>query len=124
MSIFINWSNHPFEKWDPLQFDAAKALGHPVFIPFPNVEPDSSIEEIVEQAHRCVQELMELYSDPKTTIIMVQGEMTLLYHILKLLEQGGYRVVAATSERDVKQLPDGTELKSFHFVAFRDYFLK
>ena len=122
MNCFVNWSNHPFEKWDKAQLEAARALGDLVYIPFPDVAPTGSTAEIIERAKACVQELLGRYPDPDSVVIMVQGEMTLLYHILKLLERAGYRVVAATSDRDVQVLPDGKELKTFKFRAFRDYF--
>lgn len=119
---FVNWSNHPYENWDSSQLTKAKEYGQLVFIPFPDVPPDSSTVEIILLAMSLVDDFVKKYPDTEQVVTMIQGEMTLLYHLLKLLERKGYRVVAATSKRDIQILPDGRELKSFKFSGFRDYF--
>ncbi len=121
-STFVNWSNHPYEIWDASQLTAAREYGKLDYIPFPDVPPDSSIEDIISLAESLVDEFVKKYPDTEQVVTMIQGEMTLLYHLLKLLENKGYRVVAATSQRDNQLLPDGKELKTFKFSGFRDYF--
>lgn len=123
MSVFVNWSNHPFNSWDAQQLEAAKAFGELVYRPFSDVSPTCSAAEIISLAELQVNDFSIQFPDKQNVVIMLQGEMTLLYHLLKLLEIQGYRVVAATSERDVIHTPDGKEIKSFRFAGFRDYFM-
>lgn len=120
--IFVNWSNHPYETWDVSQLTAAKEHGRLVFIPFPDVPPESSTAEVASLAMSLVDDFVKKYPNAEQVVTMIQGEMTLLYHLLKLFESKGYRVVAATSKRNTQILPDGKELKTFKFVGFRDYF--
>ena len=63
------------------------------------------------------------FPNKQETVVMVQGEMTLLYQLLRRLEGHGYRAVAASSIRDVRINADGSETKFFKFHRFRDYFL-
>ncbi len=44
--FFINFSNHPFESWGEEQKKAAEAYGTLVEIPFPNIPPEWSTEEV------------------------------------------------------------------------------
>ena len=119
---FVNWSNHPYDTWDSAQLAAAKEFGLLEYVPFPDVPPSSTTHEIISLANALVEDFIKKYPDPQSVVTMVQGEMTLLYHLLKQLEVKGYRVVAATSRRDTVLLPDGKELKTFKFNGFRDYF--
>ena len=123
MSIFVNWSNHPYDTWDPNQLTAAKELGTLEFLPFPEVTPASSAQDVEKMANNLIDSFSKKYPHPESVVTMIQGEMTLLYHLLKLLENKQYRVVAATSERIIERLPDGRELKTFKFCRFRDYFV-
>ena len=122
MPVFVNWSNHPYETWETEQLSAAKSLGRLDYLPFPEVPPCSTTEDIIRQANSLIDDFTAKYPEPGDVVTMVQGEMTLLYHLLKLLESKGYRAVAATSRRDTVRLQDGSEIKTFKFDRFRDYY--
>ena len=125
MKTFINWSNHPYERWSSKQLEVARSLGELMYIEFPKILPEDSPISIKEQAESSVVEIIEKYDNPNDVVIMLQGEMTFLYHALKLFEQKGYRVVAATTKKlPPKFTPDGKEIKEFEFVGFRDYFVR
>lgn len=121
-TVFVNWSNHPYDTWDSSQLDAAKDFGRLDYLPFPDVPPDSTKDDIIALADTLVDGFTRKYPEPESVVTMLQGEMSLLYHLLKRLENKGYHAVAATSKRDNTILPDGQELKTFKFNAFRYYF--
>lgn len=122
--MFINISNHPSKNWSDLQITLAEAIsGDNVIldIPFPNVDPRALCFDVREVADMVMDQLKGL--DIET--VMVQGEMTLTYLLVKRLLAQDIRVVATTTERVVKEVtkPDGTVVKTsvFQFVDFREY---
>lgn len=123
MKLFINWSNHPSSSWQEPQRKSAEALGRIVDISFPEVDPKVDIESISKLADSLMGDFIVRFPNKKETVVMVQGEMTLLYQLLRRLEGHGYRAVAASSIRDVRINADGSETKFFKFHRFRDYFL-
>ena len=123
MNHFVNWSNHPSSSWSEEQYAAASALGEVVDIPFPNIPPDSDIQEVDSLARSGVESILAAYPDKKRTVIHIQGEMTFLYRALLLLEKEGYRAVASTSERQVTIASTGEKVVRFDFSGFRDYFI-
>ena len=120
-TVFINFSNHPSCFWGAEQRQAAESIGRIVDVAFPAVQADASAETVREMAETVCAEL-EAYSCP---VVMVQGEFTLTYHIVKLLKEKGIRVVASCSARDAEETmrKDGSSVKNstFRFVQFRDY---
>ena len=121
--MFINFSNHPSEKWDDKQYDAAKCFGEVTDVPFPNVSPTADEEEIITLGNKCASMIMEHASEGDT--VMVQGEFSLSYYVINALKNKGIRVVSACSARNVEERvgDDGkTERKAyFSFVRFREY---
>lgn len=123
MKTFINFTNHPFDSWSEMQKDAARSLGKVIDIPFPVVRPEDDIFAIEEIAKNIANDIKLQYPNPEEVTVMIQGEMTLLYQLLKILERYGYRSVAATTQkRDVIVNSDGTETRNFEFYGFRDYY--
>lgn len=120
-TVFINFSNHPSCFWGAEQRQAAESIGRIVDVAFPAVQADASAETVRETAETVCAEL-EAYSCP---VVMVQGEFTLTYHIVRILKEKRIRVVASCSTREAKETsqPDGSSVKNstFRFVQFRDY---
>lgn len=120
-SIFVNLSNHPSSSWGAEQRQAAESIGRIVDVPFPAVPADASAESVKDMAADVCGKIEE-YCCP---VVMVQGEFTLTYHIVKILEEKGIRTVASCSEREAEEIvqPDGSIMKHsvFRFVQFRDY---
>mgnify|MGYP006924884498 FL=1 len=118
---FINLSNHPSSGWGEEQKQAAKQWGTIIDYPFPEVDAQSSTQNIKELAGTIV--ISVLKKNPSA--IMCQGEMTLTYQLVKLFKEKGLTVLAACSERKISEtiLPDGTYQKKavFQFVKFREY---
>lgn len=118
---FINLSNHPSAGWEEKQKEAAQHWGAIIDYPFPAVDAQSSTQDVKELAKTIVIDVLK----KNPAAVMCQGEMTLTYEIVKLLEEQGVTVLAACSERKISEttLPDGTYQKKaiFQFVRFREY---
>ena len=119
--MFLNISNHPSAMWTADQRDAASAYGDIVDLPFPEVSPVLSRQEVQALA----DEFTDIILVSKPNIILCQGEYTLTYALVTNLTAQGIKVVAACSDRasEEKVLSDGsTERKmTFKFVQFREY---
>lgn len=117
---FINLSNHPSDLWEEKQLEAAGQFGEIVDIPFPQVGPEASHEDILALAEECVHAIEEKAQDAEITV-HVMGEMTLTYAIVARLKEMGIPCVASTTERHVELNDDGTKTSEFCFVRFREY---
>lgn len=114
---FVNFSNHPSEKWSKEQMDAALQLGKEIAdIPFPAVSPEASEEEIMELAKQLADKILKQYP----TAVMCMGEFNLSYQVIKILKEHGIRVVAACTERNMRE-ENGERIYRFCFVKFREY---
>ena len=118
-SLFINLSNHPVEKWSPIQHDAAAAYGRVMDIPFPPIQPDATTDDIHEQADEYVKKILEINSS-HDVIVHIMGEMTFTYSVVERLKALGIRCVASTTKRNVTE-QNGQKTSTFEFVQFRDY---
>lgn len=116
---FINLSNHPSSNWAPLQLKCAGEYGTIVDIPFPDVDPDLSEEELEDLAQRTTKTLCNAYPSPATVHVM--GEMTLTFLVVSELKSLGYTCLASTSERTVTTNEKGDKIVHFEFVRFRQY---
>jgi len=116
--MFVNISNHPSSKWPQAQFQAAIEKGGPIRdIPFPNVPPTASTEDVRAMANTLASKI-----NPGD-IVMVQGEFSLTFELSRQLVAKGSQVVVACSERrSIEQPnPDGSVTKTavFDFCQFR-----
>lgn len=118
---FVNFSNHPFEKWDTAQRSEAEKIGPIVNVPFPAVDPESDEEALADLA----QKQMDLILSYHPKAVMCQGEFTLCNLIIRQLQRAGIDVYAACSERQSREYIDetGKTVRSlvFKFVRFRKY---
>jgi len=131
--MFINISNHPSSRWDEKQLEAAKSLGGRVFdLPFPQVDPSASSEEVAELAKKTMSQIWDIIKENMTTtdtesddfesvVVHVMGEQVLCWHLLCLLKDRRIPAVASTTERKVEE-KDGVKTSVFQFVQFRHYF--
>lgn len=119
--MFINCSNHKSIDWSDGQLSAAHKYGEIVDYPFPNVSPELSKAEIIGIAKKVVEDIKNL----NPLAVMCQGEQTLSYHIVRLLNDEGIRVLAGCTERNTREVKnsDGsiTKIAIFNFVKFREY---
>lgn len=119
--MFINFTNHSSVLWDDKQKEDASQYGMIYDIPFPQISPQMSSDEIKEMAEYWVK----IIKDKHPKAILVQGEMTLTYHIVRLLKKDHFKVLCACSVRQAQERKDekGRIYKEsiFHFIKFREY---
>lgn len=120
---FVNFTNHASSKWAAAQLEAAKEYGDIIDIPFPMVSPVATKEDIQELAEKSVQDILS--NSPSA--VMVQGEMTLVYNVVRRLQDKGIACVAACTRRrtdeEVQKLAAAglTKEGMFEFMGFREY---
>lgn len=120
---FVNFSNHASSKWTNAQLEAARAYGDIVDIPFAQVAPSATKAEVDALAEAEVAKIM----DAAPSVVMVQGEMTLVYNVVRRLENEGIKCVAACTRRrtdeEVQRLAAAglTKEGMFEFMGFREY---
>ncbi|MDO4383768.1 MAG: hypothetical protein Q4C18_04675 [Eubacteriales bacterium] len=100
--IFINYSNHPSNRWNPEQRAAAEKYGRIVDMEFHKVSMDEDERDIEWEAYAEYCRIMALHP----VAVMCQGEFTLTYVLIQLLQQAGVTVLAACSERKVEESID------------------
>lgn len=115
-SIFVNFTNHPSNRWDEKQKKEALKYGKIVDMEFPKVAASGSRDYIVDLAERYVEGILELHP----AAVLCQGEFCLAYHVISKLKEKGILVLAACSERMVVE--DGNKKEVlFVFEQFREY---
>lgn len=120
---FVNYSNHVSSRWSSAQLEAARAYGDIVDIPFAQVDPSATKAEVDALAEAEVAKIM----DATPSVVMVQGEMTLVYNVVRRLESRGIKCVAACTRRrtdeEVQKLAAAglTKEGMFEFMRFREY---
>ena len=118
---FINFSNHPSQGWEADQLDAAQEYGTVVDIPFPSVSAWASTADVNRLAGKVCEEI-EKY---RPAAVMVQGEFTLTYHVIRMLKEKQITVLAGCAERETREekCSDGSvqKIARFKFVQFREY---
>lgn len=119
MTTFINFSNHPSSGWGEQQMLQAERYGQVIDLPFPQVDPAMTGEQVRELAAECVARIVD-EGDPATLTVHVMGEMTVVFHVVTALKARGVRCVASTTERIVTEA-DGKKVSEFRFVQFREY---
>ena len=120
--MFINFSNHPSNKWKAEQRTAAQQYSDEIYdIPFPDVSASATERDIAALAEKCVHEICE----QRPSAVLCQGEMTLTYLIVKHLIELGIPVLAACSERRTVESQDSDgntqQFSIFTFKQFRRY---
>ena len=118
--LFLNLSNHSSDKWSEAQLDAARAYGEVVDMPFPEIDPGATTEEIHRLAEEYADRITSSYLGRDLTVHLM-GEMTFTFRLVTLLHARGVRCVASTTQRKTSELPDGTKESIFEFQAFREY---
>lgn len=119
MQQFINLTNHPSSNWTGTQLAAAQAIGPITDIAFPEVDEQSSAQQIDALAEEYLAKV-KTAADGHPCTVHVMGEMTFTYRLVTLLKEAGYKCVASTSQRMVEEQADGTK-KRFEFCQFREY---
>lgn len=115
--MFWNISNHPSSDWGSEQMVAAEAMGGEVRdIPFPNVHPNASEQDVEDMTW----DVFQITDRKSGDYALIQGEFTLAFDLVRRFQKLGVVCVAATTER-VSEEKDGVKTSVFRFVQFREY---
>ena len=114
--FFINFSNHPSEKWEEKQMAASQEYGEIMDYPFPAVPAMASKFEVERLAEDCVEKIRKC----NPAAVLCQGEFTLTYQVVTRLKACGILVLAACSERKVIE-EKGIKVVEFQFQQYREY---
>ena len=119
--IFVNHTNHPSARWGDEQLTAAKNFGELVDVPFPAINPAATTDEVRALVRANAEKILSL----EPAAVLCQGEFNYTFEMVERLKNFGVKVLAATSERIVREeiLPDGSSrsISTFRFVQFREY---
>ena len=119
--IFVNHTNHASSKWSAEQKAAAETFGRIVDLPFPEVPPNFSAEEVRQMVLKNLQEILKF----APVAVLCQGEFSYTVAMVEALKKNSIPVMAATSERVVSEIveEDGStkRISIFQFVRFRLY---
>lgn len=118
--LFINLSNHPTDDWTPKQKRAAKEYGEVQDLPFPNVSPSLSSEELNRLVEEYFQKLLTLYETADITVHLM-GELTFTHRLINRLQELEIKCLASTTERVVTEMEGQQKLVKFEFIGFRPY---
>ena len=130
--MLINFTNHPSQNWGDAQKNAAVEMyGEILDLPFPDVDPCYGTPELLELGKeyenkmlRMIREAGQGQASGKKCAVLCQGEFTLSFVVIRLLQKEGIEVITATSQRQVVEtVEDGITKKTaiFSFVRFRSY---
>ena len=117
MSVFLNISNHPSDKWAIEQIDAAMKFATSIVdIKPPVVPPAYSIDEVIDLCDILVNSIPKM-----VTHAMISTEYTLTASIVRKLQTKGVICFAATTERDILELTPNKKTVVFKFIRFRKF---
>ena len=126
--MFINYSNHPSEFWARAQGEAALTYGNIVDVPFPNVPVEYTSQDIMDMAKQELGRIFDVLGEcgDMKHAVMCQGEFTLTFAVVSLLQQhrSDVSVVSAVSDRVVSEkYVAGKTVKEAEYVfcGFREY---
>ena len=119
-SLFLNLSNHPSKEWSSSQITEAKRYGKIEDIPFPDVSPTLTSEDINFLSEEIVNKIISK-APHYSAVVHIMGEMTLTYTVVSQLKALGYKCLASTTERDVSMDSEGNKTVHFEFRQFREY---
>ena len=92
--VFVNFTNHPSSDWGEKQTTEAEKYGKVHDIPFPQVDPMSTEQEIQQLGEQCYKEIMKYHP----IAVLCQGEFTLAVYVINRLRQKNIKVLAAWKE--------------------------
>jgi len=130
--MLINLTNHPSANWSKKQkTEAIKQYKEIVDIAFPQIEPNTTIEDVQKLAEKYVEEIKKKLNftdvqtfDFKTNVVHIMGEMTFTHNVIRLLEHNAINCIASTTKRTVVEEENGKKTSVFEFVQFRSYHSK
>lgn len=100
---------------------SAEQWGEVVDQPFPHVEPEWGAAEIIENADRVVQAIVEYSKATGDKHAYVDGHAIMAAAIVSALQASGIECHQVRSPRDAKQNDDGSTTYQFNFEGWREW---
>lgn len=122
--MLINLSNHPSEKWDTAQIEAAKQrFGTVIDLPFPPIDPNADEKEVSRLAMDYVEKCIAILKFAKNggNAVHVMGESNFCFAMICKLMEKRVKCIASTTERVAEEGEGGEKVSRFKFVRFREY---
>jgi hypothetical protein len=123
IEMLINISNHPHEKWGKEQLEkAVHEWDMVVSIPFPNVPPAATYEEVQDLASQVMDEVEAIkakVSPYEPVAIHVMGEMGLTYALVRRVGKTNLTMHSCTER--ISEEVEGRKVSTFRFLQFREY---
>ncbi len=120
-SVFVNFSNHPADRWSKEQRVTAEEFGRVVDEPFPPVLANLDERGVALLADEAVLRIMA----HRPAAVLCQGEFTLAFAVVERLKAKGVKVLAASSDRVIETETDEDgetrKVSVFRFIRFRAY---
>ena len=120
-NVFINHTNHPSSRWEEGQRSAAEIYGTIVDVAFPVIPADGEEEEVRRLAEETAQTVLAY----RPSAVLVQGEFSYSFALVRILKEAGIPTLSACSERHVTERTDenGETVREsrFAFRRFRSY---
>lgn len=116
---FVNFSNLHTNRWSDTMLDAAMDLaddGEIVNVPFPQVDPGASSEQIEIMAKDCLLKII----NKNPAAVFCQGEFSLCFKVVCLLKENNIPAYTLCNERIISK-EDGKSISGFRFVQFRKF---
>ena len=121
MNIFINHTDHPPKLWGEEQLVTAGEYGNIVDLEFPVIDLSMDTAAVNELA----RDTSEFIKKVSPVAVLCQWESVYVFHLVTMLKAAGIKVLAACSERKVKESrrEDGAveKVSEFVFAGFREY---
>ena len=99
---------------------AQMQYGEIIDMPFPQVDPMGSKEEVTQLAMQLLRQTQAIETS-ENAVVHIMGELNLTYALVNMLKASGYTCVASTSTREVYEEELGKKVVFFKFVRFREY---
>jgi len=122
--MLINLSNHPSDKWNAAQTEAAlNGYAEIRDLPFPQINPEADTDTIRALAKEYLHKAETLFTESKTgaNAVHIMGELTFVYAFVSLATAKQIACVASTTVRNVLEESGGQKTVQFNFVRFRNY---
>lgn len=118
-ALLINHTNHPYARWsEPQKLHTTEIYKEVIDMPFPNVDPRMSINDI---RLKVIDQLDHLNLSYTNYDILITGEMTYVYQYVTEASARRIRCICATTKRHTQTMDDGSILRTFTFIKYRDY---
>jgi hypothetical protein len=119
--MFINLSNHHSSKWSQKQLDEAQKSGMVTDVPFPQIDPYSSMEEVEALAKSFWGIIINMIDNDglrQYGVVHLMGEQSFCFALTQLLIASEIPVCVSTTQR-VAVVENGEKISKFEFVQFR-----